>query len=70
VSVSADFEVSVCLFYDDGDPAGFSCRSGQFHAGLLESVRHVPNYSKSSLTGLDFVENYAILACCNQVGNF
>jgi hypothetical protein len=40
VSISADFEVSVCLFYDE-DPAGFSCRSGEFHAGLLESVRHV-----------------------------
>jgi hypothetical protein len=50
VSISADFEVSACLFYD-GDPAaaGFSCRSGEFHAGLLESVRHVPNYSEPSL---------------------
>ena len=52
----------MCLFYDE-DPAGFSCRSGEFHTGLLESVRHVPNYSESSLTGFDFVANYPILAC-------
>lgn len=25
----------------DGDPWIFSCRSGEFHAGLLKLVRHV-----------------------------